>query len=271
MMTRVKLTLASAVAAAALVAMPAVAQDGTVEMSETSNGGETPPPSPAAAGGYALKFAARPLTLSKMTLRGEFDFTLAKLPVIDPAVGIALGAAFGITDDLEVGATVVPLTLAPSAGYGDIPLYGRFRFLRGNFQLAGHLGLNIPTSTDFGLTPGVVGLFETNNLRLDFGVLVPLRFGDQLGKALNIPITVSYNFTDNLWAHIRTGVNLPNFDTLVIPLGFGGFYAVGKGNQPMLDLGVTFDWPLYLQTGGGDALVFDAFTIGVAARFHLFL
>ena len=66
-------------------------------------------------------------------------------------------------------------------------------------------------------------------------------------------------------------LNLPEFDGLVIPLGVGVFYAIGKGDVPMLDLGATFDWPLYLATEAVDTLNLDIFTIGLAARFHLFL
>lgn len=265
-----KLTMVPGLVAATMMATPAFAQDGTVTLSETSNGGETPAVDAApATGRYPLKFAARPLTLSKMTLRAEADFLFPKFG--DFGVALAVGAAFGITDDLEVGATLIPLTLSPSAGFGDIPLYGRFRFLKGNFELGAQLGINIPTSTDFGLTPGLVGVYHANNFRLDVGLLFPLRFSDPLGKALNVPITASLNFNDNLWAQVRTGINLPNLDALVIPLGVGVFYAIGKGDVPMLDVGATFDFPTYIQTIGGDALVFDIFTIGLAARFHLFL
>ncbi len=268
MNTLLKLTLIGA----ALAAAPAFAQDGTVTLSETSNGGETPAidAAPASGGRYAIKYAARPLTLSKMTLRAEADFLFPRL--VDFGVGLRVGAAFGITDDLEVGATILPLALSPNAGYGDIPVYGRFRFLKGNFEVGAQLALNIPTSTDFGLTPGLVAVLHSNNFRLDVGLNFDVRFSDPDAiTSLLIPITASLNFSDNFWAQIRTGINVPNFDGLVVPLGIGGFYTIAKGDVPMLDVGATFDFPSYIQTIGGDALVLDYFVIGLAARFHLFL
>lgn len=272
MFNRLELTLVPGLVAAALLAAPAFAQDGTVELSETSNGGETPAIDAAPVTGgsrYAVKYAARPLTLSAKTLRVEGDILFPKF--VDFGVALRVGAAFGITDELEVGATVLPLTLSPNAGYGDIPLYARFAFLKGNFELGAQLGLIIPTSTDFGLTPGLVGALHSGNGRLDFGVLLPLRFSDPLGKGLNIPLVGTWNFSDTFFAQLRTGIELPEFDALNVPLGIGAFYTIAKGDVPMLDVGATFDWPLYLNTAAADTLTFDVFVIGLSARFHMFL
>lgn len=272
MFNRLKLSLVPGLVAASMIAGPAFAQDGTVELSETSNGGETPAidAAPAASGGrYPVKYAARPLTLSAMTLRAEGDILFPKF--VDFGVGLGVGAAFGVTNELEVGVTILPLTLSPDAGFGDIPLYGRFTFLKGNFELGAQLGLTIPTSTDFGLEPGVVGALHAGNGRLDFGVLLDLSFSDPLGKQLNIPVVGSWNFSDNFYGQIRTGIQLPDFDALNVPLGVGAFYTIAKGDVPMLDVGATFDWPFYLNSAAADALTFDIFTIGLSARFHMFL
>lgn len=279
MFNRLKLSLVPGLVAASMIAGPAFAQDGTVELSETSNGGETPAidAAPAASGGrYPVKYAARPLTLSAMTLRAEGDILFPKTISLfgggsEFGVALGVGAAFGVTNELEVGVTILPLTLAPDAAFGDIPLYGRFAFLKGNFELGAQLGLTIPTSTKFGLEPGLVGTLHAGNGRLDFGVLLGLRFSDPLYKQLNIPLVGSWNFSDNFFGQIRTGIQLPDFDALNVPLGLGAFYTIAKGDVPMLDVGATFDWPFYLNSEAADTLTFDVFTIGLSARFHMFL
>lgn len=286
MFNRLKLSLVPGLVAASMIAGPAFAQDGTVELSETSNGGETPAidAAPAASGGrYPVKYAARPLTLSAMTLRAEGDILFPKRLGLfgaggDFGVGLEIGAAFGITNELEVGATILPLSLAPDAEFGDIPVYGRFAFLKGNLELGAQLGLTIPTSSDFGLAPGLVGALHFGNGRLDVGALLILQFGDVLGKGVDIPIVGSWNFSDTFFAQVRTGFQIGEFatpyaftDGLNVPLGVGAFYTIAKGDVPMLDVGATFDWPLYVNSSLPDTLNFDVFVIALSARFHMFL
>ena len=90
MFNRLKLSLVPGLVAASMIAGPAFAQDGTVELSETSNGGETPAidAAPAASGGrYPAKYAARPALprLTALTLMG-----LAAGGAVAPYLGVTL-------------------------------------------------------------------------------------------------------------------------------------------------------------------------------------
>lgn len=261
------------------LATPALAQEGaSVALSETSDGGSTPPPDPMAGGSgkYPVKYAARPLTLTKMTAVPQLDIKISRLSLGilggSTTFGFQIGGQFGITEDLQVNALLIPLNLSPSAGFGDMRLGGRFRFIKGNFQLGADLQLNIPTNTSFGIIPSLVGQLNSGNFRLDVGAGVALVFTDPLGKELQVPVAASLNFGDAFYAQVITGIYLPNFDFLRLPLGFGAGYTIAKGGQPMLDLGATFTFDNYLLAGaGGDALNFDSFTALITGKFYLFL
>lgn len=257
----------------AFVALPfvAVAQEAPAETTLSETVAEAAP-APASSGRYPINNAKRPLNLGAKILRADLDFLIAKPPIGDAGIGLALGAAFGITDDLEVGATVLPLSLSPSTNYGDIPIYGQYRFLSGGaLELGAQLGLRIPTSTDFGLRPGLRALYASGNLSISADVFLNLTFSDPLGKALEIPVSIQYNFAENFYAALNLGIFLPEFDALVIPLGLQAYYTIAQGSQPMLDVGASFTFPTYIQTIGGDALVLDNFVIGLSGKFYLYL
>ncbi|MBW1880341.1 MAG: hypothetical protein JRJ84_18425 [Deltaproteobacteria bacterium] len=117
----------------------------------------------AASMGLPLPFSERPLTLTEGTIRGDAAFTIAHFSVSVPgvgtlsetAVGLALGGGYGITDDLEVGASVIPLTLSPDVTYGDPSIYGIYRFLADTAEIGGSLALTVPIDGDFTATPGL--------------------------------------------------------------------------------------------------------------------
>ncbi len=47
-----------------------------------------------------------------------------------------IGARFGILDDLEVGAVVLPLEFSPDFAYGNPRLEAKFRFLKAPWRWA---------------------------------------------------------------------------------------------------------------------------------------
>ena len=111
----VRWKLSLALGLSAVLATSASAQ--TVENSDSSTGGETGAAAPEGGGGggrYPVAYAKRGMTLSKMTLVPDLHFNInqQKLgPLSQTGFGLELGAAFGIMDDLEVRAVVLPLTL----------------------------------------------------------------------------------------------------------------------------------------------------------------
>src|SRR5687768_11800847 len=62
----------------------------------------------------------RPLTLTKNTFGLFFDLGYSALAPEVPVLSLAVGTGFGITDDLEVTLTVLPVTFSkePTSGLG---------------------------------------------------------------------------------------------------------------------------------------------------------
>lgn len=250
-------------------ALPAFAQDG-------QTGG---------AARYPTRYADRPLNLPAMTLRANLDLSIQNNSVSLGAlgggsqlgVGLIGGAAFGITDQIEVGATFLPLQLSPSAAYGDIPIYGQFGVTK---DLALRLTLNLPASTVFGLSVGGTYAIRADALRVDVGATFAIRaFDPSVIYGIQIPVIASYNVMPNLYLSLETGLNTTKFDLIGIPLVFGGYYTIEKGGAPMLDLGASFGWRGLAGGGGflnfgdaaGDAVDAKNFTLLVGGKFYLFL
>lgn len=246
-------------------ALPALAQDGQTSAR------------------YPTRYADRPLNLPAMTLRANLDLSIQNVPSVSTfgggsqiAVGLLGGAAFGITDRIEVGTTFLPLALSPDVNYGDIPIYGQFGVTR---DLAVRLTLDLPAATRFGVTIGGTYAIRLDALRVDVGAAFSLRATDPASYNIQVPVVASYNVMPSLYLSLETGLNTTEFDIIGIPLVFGGYYTIEKGGQPMLDLGASFGWR-GLRGGGGlvnfgsavnDALNAENFSLLVGGKFYLFL
>lgn len=223
-----------------------------------------------------LSFSRRPLTLTARTLRGDVNFAISHLETTvlgvtasSTGVGLSLGAGYGIIDDLEVGATVIPLTLSPSFNYNAPSVYGVYRFVRGNIDVGAQLALTFPIDRDFGMRVGVPVLIHLGDgARLDTGAFLDLSFGDPLGKSLSIPLSFAANINPNLYLGARTGIVLPNFDAFAMPLGvFVGYtIAGGGGNSPLADITAAFDFPLFIATGRNDTVYAGLWTASLNGR-----
>lgn len=142
-----------------------------------------------------LPFAQRPLTLPRMTLAPEVSFDVAHVAFggLGSAIGVGMeiGARFGILDDLEVGAVVLPLEFSPDFAYGNPRLEATFRFLKGTVEMGARL------RTIFGLHSGNTGVILEPGLpilihigeaaRIDTGVFVAgYAIGNEKGPLVDI-------------------------------------------------------------------------------------
>jgi len=180
---------------------------------------------------------------------------------------LTFGAAYGIMDDLEAGATLMPIYLAPDGDFGDIELYGRYRFLsEGPAQIGAQLTVAIPTDTRFGLGMGLPVQLRFGQVRIDTGAELELIFGDHTVVDLDLPVAIAFDIIDGFFAGVRSGFFLPDFDELAIPLQGHVGYTLMSGNAPFVDLVASFGWPRFLWTGYGDNLDLDTFDFIVGAR-----
>jgi hypothetical protein len=232
-----------------------------------------------------IPFVAQPLTLPAMILRltGEWTYTHSSVRVgagttDDSSIGAAVDAAFGITNDLEVDALVLPLVLAPDLAYGDPFLVGTYRFLRGNYEAGGRLGIHVPTKSgeNATLVAGLPFLFRFGTaVRLDTGIELDLTFASELLAALAIPLTASVDLSDQLDVQLITGwitgAKL-DFNAAVVPLGVAANYTVEGRFGPMFALGPFFRFPaLFVPGSAGDKLSTSVWEVGAAVRIFVYL
>jgi hypothetical protein len=237
--------------------------------------------------GLPLPYAQRPLTLTEGTLRGDAAFSIAHIsfttinPITgmeetfaDTAIALILGAGFGIMDDLEVGATVLPLQLDPEVDYLDPSVYGIFRFLRGNVEVGAGLAFVFPVQGDFGIVPAIpVDIHIGDNMLLGTGVRLPILFADPDPiVSLEIPAEFAINVMPSLFFEARTGFLIPDFDFdfFTIPLGIAGGYTIASGTGgPLADVTLAFGFPAFLQPASdGDAVVTNLWTLVLGASFY---
>ncbi len=114
---------------------------------------------------YPKSYSIRPLTMQRGMVRANGIFTFWD-DGVDLISGITLGGSISVTDDIELGLNnyrigsslqqnyegLVAVVFSPSAGYGDIPIYGRYRFLHlDKLDFAGDIILVMPIDTPFAL------------------------------------------------------------------------------------------------------------------------
>lgn len=176
----------------------------------------------------------------------------------DTAVALHAGVELGIVEDFTIGALVFPLQLTPETQYGDAALYGLYRFLRGDVEIAGALGLTLPSlpNSDPVLSLGLpIRVHVSHRVRFDTGPSMAFAFGDETHASLFIPFSLSINPGARFLFGMDTGLSFPDmdFDLTTVPLGLAFGYTVGRQEGAFADLWVHFEWPALWTPGLDDA------------------
>lgn len=242
---------------------------------------------------YPKSYSVRPLTLQKGMVRANGIVTVWD-DGVDTNVGLTLGGSVGVTDDLELGINnyrvgsslqqnyegLVAVLFTPSLGYGDIPVYGRYRFLhREKLDVAGDIIFVIPVDTAFAFEGDVPLRIKPNDrLSVDTGIEVRGTFGSAKYADIRIPAIVNFNFSDHAFIAGETGVWFVNlgksFDTagadskgVDIPVGFRAGGSWKKPDKHIIDLFAGFAFPALIEAGTSrstfDGGIWDIF-VGVA-------
>ncbi len=185
----------------------------------------------------------------------------------DTLLRLTLGAGFGITDQLEVGGTVMPLYIAPDGDFGDIELYGRYALMQTKSTEVGvQLTVAMPTDTVLGIGAGAPILLRLGRLRIDTGVEVEVLFTEDVLVDLDVPFAVSVNVGDGLFAGLRSGIFAPQVKDVAVPLMAHLGYTLMSGKTPFIDLVGSFGWSRFLWSGPGDTINLRSFDLIVGAR-----
>ena len=242
---------------------------------------------------YPKSYSVRPLTMQKGMIRANGIFTVWD-DGVEIIYGMTLGASIGVTDDLELGINnyrigsslqqryegLIPVIFAPSAGFGNMPLYGRYRFVkREKLDFASDLIFVLPVDTAFALEVALPFRIKPNDrLSVDTGAEVRGTFGSAKRADIRIPAIVNYNFSGRAFIAGETGVQFLNlgkgFNTapadsqgVAIPIGFRAGGTWKKEDKHLIDLFAGFAFPELFEAGTSrktiDFGIWDIF-VGVA-------
>jgi hypothetical protein len=215
---------------------------------------------------------------------------------VEIVYGMTLGGSIGVLDDLELGINnyrigsslqqryegLIPVIFAPSAGFGNMPLYGRYRFVhREKLDFAGDLIFILPVDTAFALEVALPFRITPNDrLSVDTGLEVRGTFGSAKRADIRIPAIVNYNFSDRAFIAVETGVWFVNlgkdFDTATndskgvdIPLGFRAGGTWKKPDKLLIDLFAGFAFPALIEAGTSRSTIdFGIWDIFVGVAFY---
>lgn len=242
---------------------------------------------------YPKSFSVRPLTMQKGMIRANGILTVWD-DGVDTNVGMTLGGSIGVTDDLELGINnyrigssfqqnyegLIPVVFAPSAGFGNMPVYGRYRFVkREKLDFAGDLIFVLPTDTAFALEGAFPLRIKPNErLSVDTGVEARGTFGSSKHADIRVPAIVNYNFSSRAFISGETGVQIVNlgqgFNTapndsqgVAIPIAFRAGGTWQKKDRHLIDLFAGFTFPALFEAATSrktvDFGIWDLF-VGVA-------
>lgn len=246
---------------------------------------------PLGAPALPLAWAERPLTLTAQTIRADGRFGMRRYVIrgFDPVTGavtrssdvaveLALGAGYGIIDDIEVGAEVLPLRLSPRFEYYEPSLYGLFRFVSGTVDVGALLRITFPVEGRFMLDAGVPVLVHLGSVaRLDTGAFFDLtvpRHGDRAIFSILVPADLAFNVTPEIFLGIGTALLFPDLEEDGEPVQsldvFAG-YTVPAAQGPLADIRVRFQFPGFVYYGAGegqDTIVTEEWELVVRANVY---
>lgn len=249
---------------------------------------------------FPVRYAERPLTLPALMLRPDFDLLLRHQPTFtsmtgpiepDPFFGIALGAGFGIADDVEVGAQLVPVSFSPVTRFSRPPditglpwLYGRFRFLTEPFELGAEARIYLPVpstnspdariNADFGTDIALLARFHVSEMvRLDAQIFfrVALQKDPQEWAAgLGVPVALVVSPVEFIFAGVEIAPLIDRFDALVVPVTLFVGGTVALDSAPLLDIIGRFGLPSFIRVRETEGGVYgDPWELGVNVRAYL--
>lgn len=241
---------------------------------------------------YPVAYVDRPLTLPSFGLGidATFDATQA---VEDPNaiertlqtnLAFAAGLAFGITEDLEVRASIGTLRFMPEFQYLDPRVGVTYRFVG-----AEQVNFGIRAETTALVLPGEAGVRLEASLpllirlgssaRIDLAPGAPITIQEQkaVSFGLNVPVAFAFQVVEAVHIGARTSATITDFSdpgaNLIIPLGFFAGISLGS-ERPIVEIDPYFNWNEFSRPGSkfdNDKVNIEKFSAGVTARLYLYL
>jgi hypothetical protein len=254
---------------------------------------------------FPVPLQQRPLTLPRRMVRVDASVDVYSWEFFGRVtdVGFHLGAGYGVTDDFELGALLIPVQVLNFDGgrevmFGDMQVQGTYRLIRGPVEVGARVELSLPTSDDYGdrfvsMAFGVPVLVRLGSVaRLDTGVQVavnvhpgsevalmgvniypdvaPMSYPLPMRSNTGIPLILTANLEEHFYVGLRTGMGILDLrdaaDSLYAPLGFHVGGTVGPSDAAVADLTVRFEWPFFASRHGATT---DIWQVTFGASVHI--
>jgi hypothetical protein len=266
-------------------------------------------PDPASAIRLPVAVAERPLTLPSLILSPYVDPDGFRADAAATYANVDIGATFGITDDFEVRALVLPLQLDGPAGnrfhYGQTseqrgPSVGAtYRFVRGVVELGAGLdvrGLTAQAVSGVVIIPDLaLRIHGGKKVRIDLGAQFNITRASSTANAIcattpcsstgestpanNVrfaaPLSALYNIIDAIDIGVTTGLTINNLSDVKtstgIPVGLFAGYAIAGKQGPILDIEPFFTFPYLVMPGLTPVTNSGEYVIGVNFAGYIYL
>ncbi len=160
-----------------------------------------------------VRRALRPLTLPKDLFDVGARARYTTITQDTPVLGVALGAAYGVDDNLEVGLTLLRVDFSshPETGLEPPTVFGRIRLSEGVFEWAPTLGFSVPLGDHheaFFQVSALLRLGDLGRFELHPGVTAFLS-GDILFQPM-LPAELSFQIGDQLSLSLMGSASMPD-------------------------------------------------------------
>ena len=214
---------------------------------------------------YPARVLDRPTTLPRGDTR--FDaFTFAThVPGSPTTVATVFGGGFGISNQFEIGAQLVPFEVEPGIVFTNPSAYATYAFtVSKTTAIAPMIQVVYPLKSEDPFIVDVGGAAYVNIGTWGYLALAPTfslnTRGDESGSSLSLPVTVMRQSSEQLNLQLTSGVGLSrfeprfglsrrsealDFDEVTIPAAALVTYTVARGSprRAFADLTLQFQWP----------------------------
>ncbi len=163
--------------------------------------------------------------------------------------GYRAGVAFGLYEDIEVGALFLPFELTPKFKTNDILVFFSYQYRSEFVDTALRFSLLAPEDRILPVNPGISVLLHDAKRRLELGALLPIELNrGQTRAGLNLPLRASYQWSPHFFTTLESGYAWRDFQTLShqSPLGFGLGTTWLFGSR-VVDVTTLFLWDEFIR------------------------
>ena len=247
-----------------------------------SGSGVSEPASGTVSADFGLNALSRNSTLPAGALSVRWD-----LGIVHPTVRVvedsaALSVAFGILDELEVEATLVPMTLGffdTEVEYESPTLRARYMMLGGPNELFAELSGSLPVSAHQStlIQADLMAELLRGNTLFRTGLRTEVTFASEdmpdedTEVSLSVPSLFYYSVSDTLFVMLGSGFviqNLRDIETSwALPLSSQVGLSFGEG-KPAFDMRVGLTYPQFINSEGSNT---DVWSLAISSRAYLWL